>query len=119
MDPTPELDLEARSRPIGVPDRGARLRGFVDAAVQRLRPGAERAVLWLHRRVERMDLVPGEFGRDAEVDQTDAGSLAREWLRQAKLWAGYNPEEMLALKAGALALGVALLLLIVLVGAIR
>jgi len=119
MDPTPDLDLQASSRPIGTAERGAWLRGFLDGAVRRLRPSAERLVLWLHRRAERMDLVPPEFGQEAEVDETDAGSLAREWLRQAKLWAGYNPEEMLALKAGAVALGVALLVLIVLVGAIR
>lgn len=85
----------------------------------RLRRAGEDAVLWLHRQADRMDLVPPEFGQEAEVDDHDAGSLLREWTRQAKLWAAYNPEEMLALKAGAVALGVALFVLIVIIGAIR
>ena len=80
---------------------------------------SETAVLWLHRQAERLDLTPPEFGQEREVDPTDGGAVRREWVRQAKLWAGYNPEQMLALKAGAVALGIALLVLVILVGAIR
>jgi hypothetical protein len=110
MDSSPDTDLQ--QRPAASSIAASRLR-------ERLRRAGGDAVLRLHRQAERMDLVPPEFGQETEVDDTDAGSLAREWLRQARLWAGYNPEEMLALKAGAVALGIALLLLIVLVGAIR
>ena len=105
----PSQDLEARSRPAQQTNR----------MLERLRPTGERVVLWLHRQAERLDMVPTEFGDETPVDRQDAGSLVTEWLRQARLWAGYNPEEMLALKAGAVALGVALLFLVVLVGAIR
>jgi hypothetical protein len=79
----------------------------------------EQAVLWLHAQAERMDLVPSEFGDGEPVDHSDAGSVVREWIRQARLWAAYNPEQVLALKAGGVALGIALLLLIALVRAIR
>lgn len=79
----------------------------------------ERAVLWVHRQADRFDLIPAEFGREAEVDDTDAGSIAREWRRQARLWADYNPEEMFALKAGAVGLGLGLVVLLMLVGAVR
>jgi len=89
------------------------------AKPDRLRHAGDKAVLWLHRQADRLDLVPPEFGQDAAVDNTDASSLLREWLRQAKMWASYNPEQMLALKAGAVALGVALLVLVVLVRSIR
>jgi hypothetical protein len=105
----PSQDLEAPARPAREANR----------VLEWLRPTGERLVLWLHRQAERLDLVPTEFGDETPVDRQDAGSLAAEWLRQARLWAGYNPEEMLALKAGAVALGVALLFLVVLVGAIR
>jgi len=93
------------------PSRLARLSG-------RLRRAGEGAVLWLHRRAERLDLIPPEFGREAEVDAGDARAVAREWVRQARLWAGYNPEQMLALKAGGAALAGALLVLVVLIGAL-
>jgi hypothetical protein len=105
----PSKDLEASSRPARGPKR----------TLERLRRMGDRLVLWLHRQAERLDLVPTEFGDEAPVDRQDAGSVAAEWLRQARLWAGYNPEQMLALKAGAVALGVALLFLVVMVGAIR
>lgn len=89
------------------------------AKPDRRRGAGGRTVLWLHRQADRMDLVPPEFGREAEVDPGDGGSLLKEWLRQARLWADYNPEQLLALKAGAVALGIALLVLVILVGAIR
>ena len=85
----------------------------------RLRAAAADLVLWLHHQAERFDQVPPEFGEGVSVDPNDAGSVAREWLRQARIWAGYNPEEVLALKAGAVALGGMLLVLIILIGAIR
>lgn len=88
-------------------------------AVDRLKHAGERAVVWLHRHAERLDLLPAEFGDETPVDAEDAGSLLREWLRQVKLWAAYSPEQVLALKIGAGALALALVALIVLVGAIR
>jgi hypothetical protein len=84
----------------------------------RLPKTGERAVLWLHGLADRLDLIPAEFGRDAPVDAADGGALAKEWLRQARLWADHNPEEMLGLKVGAVLLGGALVALIVLVRAI-
>jgi hypothetical protein len=108
MDPTSNLDLQA---PASSPAERKR--------ENRLRQAAETAVIWLHAQAERMDLVPTEFGDEAPVDRGDPRSLIKEWRRQARLWAGYNPEQVLALKAGAVALGVALLVLVALVGAIR
>lgn len=119
MDQSQDLDLEAPPRPAAGPAREPLFRRIADQSVRSLRPTGEKTVLWLHRQADRMDLVPPEFGQEAEVDRESAGSLVKEWIRQAKLWAGYNPEEMLALKAGAVALGVALLVLVFLVGAIR
>lgn len=117
MDPSPDLDVPARpmteDRPPPSPD------GFGARAATRLRAELERLVLWLHRQAERRDLVPVEFGDETAVDPDDARAVAREWLRQARLWAAYNPEEMLALKAGAAALGAALIALVILVAAIR
>jgi hypothetical protein len=84
-----------------------------------LRQTGERTIVWLHEQADRMDLVPPEFGDGHPVDRADAGSLLTEWARQARLWAGYNPEQVLGLKVGAVALGAALVLLVVLVGAIR
>lgn len=101
MNPMPDMDA---SRP---------------AAGGRLRLAAESLILWLHRKADRWDLIPSEFGEEAPVDQSDAGAVAREWLRQLRLWAAYNPEEVLALKAGVAILGAALLGLVILVGAVR
>lgn len=84
-----------------------------------IRQAGEMTIVWLHEQADRMDLVPTEFGGEAPVDRGDAGSLLKEWLRQARLWAAYSPEQVLALKAGAVALAVALLVLVALVGAIR
>lgn len=117
MDPLPDLDAPARPmtdhRPAPPPARfGARV-------AARLRTNLERLVLWLHRQAERWDLVPAEFGDETPVDPGDARAVAREWLRQARLWASYNPEEMFALKAGGAALGAALIALVILVAAIR
>jgi hypothetical protein len=110
MEPMPDLNLQDAARAAETPSPA-----WPQRLVERLRPHGERAVLWLHRQADRMDLIPEEFGKEAAIDEADGGSLAREWLRQAKLWAGYNPEEMLALKVGGVLLGGALLVLIVLV----
>jgi hypothetical protein len=113
MDPMPDLNLQDAARRADLPSPA-----WPQRLTERLRPHGERAVLWLHRQADRLDLIPAEFGKEAVVDEADGGSLAREWLRQAKLWAGYNPEEMLALKVGGVLLGGALLALIVLVRAL-
>jgi hypothetical protein len=108
MDPTSNVELDASTNSPVV-----RKRDNV------LRQGGERAIIWLHAQAERMDLTPTEFGDEGPVDRGDARSLVREWLRQARLWAGYNPEQLLALKAGAVVLGGALLVLVAIVRAIR
>ncbi|HEV2531613.1 hypothetical protein [Phenylobacterium sp.] len=105
---TRDLDLEAAS----ATSHGPRREGW-------LRRAGDGLVVWLHRQAQRRDLVPAEFGDRDPVDEADATSLMREWTRQARLWADYNPEQMLAMKAGTAALGVALLALVVLIGAIR
>lgn len=108
MAPSSNLGLQASPEP---PPRGKR--------GNPLRRPVEKIVVWLHAQADRMDLVPTEFGDADPVDRDDAASLVREWLRQARLWAAYNPEQVLALKAGAVALGIALLVLVALVRAIR
>lgn len=102
MDPSSDIDLHAR------PD--AR-----ETPVRRL---AAAAILWLHRQADRLDLIPSEFGDETPVDTRDPWAVAGEWRRQLRLWAAYNPEEVLALKAGAAALGAALIILAVVIGAI-
>jgi hypothetical protein len=108
MDPTSNLDLQS---PAKASDARKRENGLLQTG--------EKMVVWLHAQAERMDMTPAEFGDEAPVDPSDARSLVREWLRQARLWAAYNPEQLLGLKAGAVALGIALLVLVALVGAIR
>ncbi|HEX3699535.1 MAG TPA: hypothetical protein VHV27_02565 [Phenylobacterium sp.] len=90
-----------------------------EAVKGRLKQAGRDAVVWLHRQADRMDLLPSEFGDKAPVDPADADSLLREWLRQLRLWADYSPEQVLALKVGLAALGVAMLVLVVLVAAVR
>jgi hypothetical protein len=90
----------------------------VAAKPNAMRQFREKLVLFLHRQAERMDLLPAEFGDKEPVDANDANSVLREWLRQARLWADYSPEQVLALKVGAAVLGAALVVLIVLIGAI-
>jgi len=85
----------------------------------RLKRARDGAVVWLHRQADRLDLVPPEFGDKTPVDTGDAPSLVREWLRQVRLWADYSPEQVLAIKTGAVALAVALVALVILVGAVR
>lgn len=117
MDPARDLDATSRhaDEPAPSPTGG----GFAQQALSGVRHAARRLILWAHHQADRMDLIPTEFGDETFVDHADARSVAREWLRQAKLWASYNPEEMLALKVGAAMLGAALLALVILVAAIR
>lgn len=69
---------------------------------------ADAATLRAHRLACRWDVTPQEFGRDAPVDEDDPQAVRREWLRQLRLWAAYNPEQVFALQVGA---GLLLLLL--------
>jgi len=108
MEPTAHVDLQPPPEPPSERKRDSPLRH-----------AGEKTIVWLHEQADRMDLVPTEFGDEAPVDRGDAGSLLKEWVRQARLWAAYSPEQVLALKVGAVALGVALLALVALVGAIR
>lgn len=55
-----------------------------------------------HALAVRFDLAPAEFGDADPVDDTDPAALRREWLRQLRMWASYNPEDVFALKAAAL-----------------
>jgi hypothetical protein len=66
----------------------------------------------------RLDRVPDGFGDEVPVDETDPKALRREWLRQLHLWADYSPEEVFALKAGALMLGGVLVALLIAVAVI-
>ena len=81
-----------------------------------LRRLCERLVLRAHALAGRQDLVPPEFGRHAAVDEADPHAVLAEWLRCARLWADYNPEEVFAIKVGAALLGAALLALWVAIG---
>jgi hypothetical protein len=119
MEPTQDLELDAPSRPDTAETKEPLLRKLADRSFRPLKPTGEKTVVWLHKQADKMDLVPTEFGQEEPVDEADAGSLLKEWMRQAKLWASYNPEEMLALKAGGVALGIALLVLVILVRSIR
>lgn len=75
--------------------------GRVGRVRARLRRNMDRLVLWAHRRLDRLDLVPDEFGKESPVDETDADAVRAEWRRQLELWIAYNPEEVFALKIGA------------------
>jgi hypothetical protein len=76
------------------------------------------AVLRAHALAVRLDRVPDGFGDEVPVDETDPKALRREWLRLLRLWADYSPEEVFALKAGALMLGGVLVALLIAVAAI-
>ena len=56
--------------------------------------------LKLHSLAVRLDLAPQDFGDAGPTDLTDARAVRREWLRQIRMWAAYNPEDVFALKAG-------------------
>jgi hypothetical protein len=71
-------------------------------AVGGLRRVRDRAVLGLHRLIERLDLAPPELGAEPLAD---AEAVRSEWKRYLRLWAGHEPEEVFALKiSGALLL---------------
>jgi len=76
------------------------------------------ATLRAHDLAVRFDQLPPAFGDEGPVDEADAGAVRREWLRQLRLWAGSSPEEVFAIKAGALMLGGVLVLLLVVIAAI-
>jgi hypothetical protein len=84
-------------------------------------PGHARdaAVLFGHRLAARLDLIPPEFGSETPLDETDPKAVLAEWLRYLRLWAGYNPEELFALKVGAAMLLAALVALWMAVGLLR
>lgn len=89
----------------------ARFAGLVERAL-------DIAVLRGHALAVRLDRLPGGFGDEAAVDEADPKALRLEWLRQFHLWADYNPEEVFALKAGALMLGGVLVVLLIVVAVI-
>lgn len=70
------------------------------------------AILRAHAWAEASDLVPDDYGGGAEIARHDAEVIAREWRRQLRRWAVFNPEEALAWKVGAAALGTVLLALV-------
>ena len=76
------------------------------------------AVLKAHALAVRFDRVPDSFGVDVALDEADPKALRREWLRQLHLWADYSPEQVFALKAGALMLGAVLAVLLIVVAVI-
>lgn len=92
---------------------GQGLRARIARTALRLR---DKLVLALHGLALRLDLVPPEFGREAPVDESDAREVIAEWVRYGKLWAGYNPEEVFALKVGGALLLAAVVAVWLLVG---
>ena len=77
------------------------------------------AILWAHAAADRLDWLPSEWGRDAEVDMADAGAVAGEWVRRLRHWAADYPEDALAWKIGAAVLAAVLAGLVAVVGVIR
>ncbi|WP_309091436.1 hypothetical protein [Phenylobacterium sp.] len=75
------------------------------------------AVLRLHALAVRLDRVPPEFGDAEPVDETDPKALRREWARQYRIWADSSPEQLFAIKVGALLLGGPLLVLLIFIAA--
>src|SRR5688500_10003177 len=83
-----------------------------------VRRGADAATLRAHALAVRLDRVPETFGEETAVDETDARAVRAEWVRLVRAWADYSPEEVFALKAGALGLAGVLALLLVVVAVI-
>ena len=79
---------------------------------------ADAATVRAHELAVRFDQLPAAFGDEEPVDETDAAAIRREWRRQLRLWAGSSPEQVFAIKAGALMLGGVLALLLVVIAAI-
>jgi hypothetical protein len=90
------------------PGRFAKLGRLRDALVVRA-----------HAMAVRFDATPDEFGKEGEVDETDPHALVAEWRRCLEAWAGYNPEEVFAVKVGVALLAAALFALWVLVALVR
>jgi len=67
------------------------------------------AILKAHALAGRYEVIPDDFGHHGSVDETQARAVLAEWVRCARLWAGYNPEQIFALKVGA---GLLLLLIV-------
>ena len=61
-----------------------------------------------HALAVRLEQLPDGFGDATPVDETDPRAVRAEWRRQFHLWVDYSPEQVFALKAGALILGAAL-----------
>lgn len=76
------------------------------------------AVLQAHALAVRLDRVPPEFGDGDPVDETDPQALAREWRRQYRIWADSSPEQLFAIKVGAVLLGGALIVLLIFIAAL-
>jgi hypothetical protein len=101
--------------PVGVPTARLKLQARLAALAERVLDGL---VLRAHGLAVRLDRVPEGFGDDAPVNEADAGAVRREWLRLLRQWADYSPEEVFALKAGALMLGAVLVGLLIMVAVI-
>ena len=76
------------------------------------------AVLQAHGLAVRLDRVPQEFGDADPVDEADPKALRREWRRQFQIWADSSPEQLFALKVGAVLLGGPLVLLLIFIAAL-
>lgn len=79
------------------------------------RPARPKPRLWegpalgLHRLADRFDRLPPEFGCAGEIDEAEARAVVGEWIRCLRLWADYSPEQVFALKYGAVVLIAALI----------
>ncbi|WP_041373294.1 hypothetical protein [Phenylobacterium zucineum] len=78
---------------------------------------ADAAVLRLHALAVRFDWTPQAFGDAGPVDETDPSALRAEWLRQYRTWADASPEQLFAIKVGAVLLGGAIAGLLILIAA--
>lgn len=83
------------------PEPGQNPHGLADRAGAFLGRGRDSAIVGLHRLAVRLDLVPPEFGGEQPVDEA---ALFAEWKRYFRLWAGYRPEKVFALKVGGVVL---------------
>ena len=89
---------------------GQRLARWTDEAL-------DVAVLRGHALAIQLDRVPQEFGDADPVDETDPKALRREWRRQFRIWADSSPEQLFAIKVGAVLLGGTIVLLLAFVAA--
>jgi hypothetical protein len=89
------------------------------ARFDRLAAASDWLVLRGHGLARRFDAIPQEFGAPDGIDEDDPKALRAEWLRQLRLWADYNPEEVFALKVGGGLLLAAVAALWLAIGTIR